>query len=295
MLGAACCFELRGMFDVTGSYLSHNVQIEGVETIRLGLGNRQDTITAIASAKPELIINTAAMTAVDLCESERETAYNANVICAENAALAAKECGAKLIHMSTDYVFDGKKGMYSETDRPKPLGYYAETKLLGEGAVSKANPEAAIVRATIIGWNPLGAQINIAPRIVDALRNGIDMPLFTDQYSSPILVNDLADIFAEIFGKGLSGICHAGTKGKASKYELGLEICRAFDFEPSALDKTSFSEFERSGMLKAKRPLDTSLSTAKLEKALGREMPALADCIKRFRQLEEEKYLDNFK
>lgn len=294
LLGAACCFELRGRFDVTGSYHSHRVGLNGAGTVILDLGNPADAMKKIKSAKPNLVIHTAAMANVDLCETERARAYEANVIGAKNVALAAKECGAMLIHMSTDYVFDGKKGNYSETDKLGPTGYYCETKVLGEREVANACPDAAIVRATIFGWNIAGGQSNIGSKIVGELRAGKKPALFTDQCNSAILVNGLAGIFAEIYEKRLSGIYHAGTQGKTSKYKLGLEICRAFGFDRAMLRKAKLSEFGGGGLLRAKRPHDTSLSTKKLGKALGRKMPAIRDCVERFKNLEDNNYLGNF-
>ncbi|MFH1225452.1 MAG: SDR family oxidoreductase [Candidatus Diapherotrites archaeon] len=294
LLGAACCLELRNRFDVTGSYHSHGVGMDGVETVMLDFGNSADVIKKIKSAKPQWVIHTAAMTNVDLCETERARAYEANVTGAKNIALAAKECGAMLIHMSTDYVFDGKKGNYSETDALGPVSYYCETKVLGEQEVANAYPDAAIVRATIFGWNIVGGQFNIGSRIVSELRAGRKPALFTDQCNSTILVNDLAELFSEMHAKRLSGVYHAGTQGKTSKYALGLEICRAFGFDKSMLREARLSEFEKRGVLKAKRPRDTSLSSKKLEKALGRKMPEIRGCVERFKNLGGNNYLGNF-
>ena len=295
MLGAACCHELREKFEVTGSCLSHTISLEGAELVRMDITNAADAVKKISAASPALVVHTAALADVDLCETRRALAEKTNRDGAKNVAIAARECGASLIHMSTDYVFDGAKGMYSETDAVKPLGHYAKTKLAAEREVMKAYSSAAIVRATIFGWNVSKERENLAPKIVRMLRAGERPALFTDQFSSPLLVNDLAQIFSEIFARRTPGILHAGSRGKSSRYMLGDEICSAFGLDKSLLEGASLEEFRKKGKLKAKRPNDTSLNCGKLEAALGKKMPSLRDCVSEFRDLEKKGYLQDFK
>jgi dTDP-4-dehydrorhamnose reductase len=137
---------------------------------QLDIANRSDVKSLVSSYRPDVIMNAAAMSNVDLCERERESAWKANVIGVENLAEISRRINAKLIHVSTDYVFDGKNGPYKEEDRTNPINYYGKTKLAGENAVLGSAIDFAILRTIVVYGTGVNIKNNFALWVINSLR-----------------------------------------------------------------------------------------------------------------------------
>jgi len=162
------------------------------EYVSVDLADEPGLAAAVRSARPEVIVNAGSMTDVDGCESVPEAAFRVNGVAPGVLALAARELGAHLLHVSTDYVFDGETGPYTEDALPNPRGVYALTKHVGEQAVRALAPASAIARTAVVyGWPPAGRP-NFASWLLTALRGGEPVPLFEDQYVSPSLADSVA-------------------------------------------------------------------------------------------------------
>src|SRR3989338_1141605 len=135
LLGAAIVYELHKYFEVYATYHNNQITSKHASCIKLDLTNKDEAERLIEKIKPDIIIHTAAMTDVDLCELKPELAKKINVGATEHIANACKKEGIKLVHISTDYVFDGEKGNYKESDRMNPVDIYAKTKAEAEGLV----------------------------------------------------------------------------------------------------------------------------------------------------------------
>jgi dTDP-4-dehydrorhamnose reductase len=232
----------------------------------------------IEEVRPDALIHTAAKAIVDACESDPA---GARLLNAEFPGCLAELCakrGVRLIHISTDAVFDGtKNGDYTEEDVPNPLGVYARTKLDGERNVLSVNPQAAIARVNFFGWSLSGTR-SLSEFFYNNLSNGQQVNGFTDVWFCPMFVTDLANTLTKMLEKGLSGLYHAVGSEALTKYDFGVRIARQFGFKEDLVRPTLIEE---SG-LKAKRSPKLHLSVHKLSTALGETIPGVSTGIEQF-------------
>jgi len=254
------------------------------------LSDREKTLSFIQALKPDAVVHTAALVNVDYCEAHRDEAYRVNAIASENVAEACESIGSKTVFISTDSVFDGEKGNYSEEDRPNPVNAYAQSKLQGEKLVLERNPDAMVVRTCIYGWNSQEKK-SLSEWIYHGLKEGEKLNLFNDVFFSPILVNDLGDALAELIEKDFSGTINIAGTERLSKLEFGKMIAGVFGFGKENIREASV---EDSG-LAAKRPKDASLN---VEKALGiidSGLPGAREGIERKKRLLDEGFVRRLK
>lgn len=249
----------------------------------LDLKDFDATRKIVLDFRPSAIIHCAAMTDVDYCESHPDETHENNVRTSAFLAQLAAEVDAQFMQISTDSVFDGHRGNYSETDTPLPLNVYARTKLLAEQEVARAHPGALIVRVNFYGLNRHGRK-GLAQWILDQLSRGETLQGFTDVFFCPLLVTDLAEILLTIQDLELAGIYHVVGSERISKFEFARRLATAFGFGPDQVIPSSIADAN----LRATRPQDTSLRTGKISMALGRSMPDVISGIQRFRDLNEE-------
>ncbi len=187
----------------------------------------------LAELRPEVIVNTAAMSEVDRCERSPDLAYASNVDATTQLCRAAWSTGAHLLHVSTDYVFDGERGPYGEEDVPNPRGTYATTKHIAEQAVRVLAPRWAIARTAVVyGWPPSNRP-NFGSWLVSALRRGESVRLFEDQLVSPSLALNVAQMLAELAERRLEGIWNACGASMVDRLTFGRELCGVFGFNPA--------------------------------------------------------------
>jgi dTDP-4-dehydrorhamnose reductase len=235
---------------------------------------------------PSCIIHAAALTQVDWCESHPEETSIVNVEASRTLAQIAWQIGARMVYISTDSVFDGSRGYYSETDEPHPLNVYARSKLAGERAVLAELPDALIVRTVIYGWNRQPKH-SLAEWILSRLENGSEVQGFDDAVFSPILVNDLGGLLLELIERGISGVCNVAASESCTKYEFARAVAETFGYQARLVRRASL----RSAILTAPRPLNTSLDTSLASRLLSAKLPAVRLGLARFRSLAtEEQY-----
>ncbi|MBW2603306.1 MAG: dTDP-4-dehydrorhamnose reductase [Deltaproteobacteria bacterium] len=212
-LGSDCTRVLGKTHDVLG------VDIDEVDITKL-----QDIESLVQQFTPNIIVNCAAYTRVDDCEVEKESAWNANVTGAENLAKCVEKYGGRLIHISTDYVFDGRKKApepYVETDITNPISNYGMSKLEGEKAIKKATNRFVIVRTAwlygISGPNFLKTMLKLSLRSSDNTIKVVD-----DQFGSPTWTHRLALQIERLIETNCRGIFHATSEGYCTWYELAV-------------------------------------------------------------------------
>jgi len=232
----------------------------------------------IDKVKPDGIIHTAALANIDACESDPESAHLLNAeIPGQLAELCAKR-SVRLIHISTDAVFDGtKEDVYTEEDEPNPLGVYAQTKLEGERAVLSANSDAAVVRVNFFGWSLSGTR-SLSEFFFNKLSTNQQANGFTDVWFCSMFVGDLAETLVRMLEKGLSGLYHAVGSEAITKYDFGMRIACQFGFDEELIQPISVEE---SG-LKARRSRNLRLSVHKLSTDLGVAIPSVSTGIQKF-------------
>jgi len=232
--------------------------------INLDLSNVEEIKKQIHTIKPDIIIHLAAMTNVDLCEAEKDLAYTINTKATETLAKESAKINAFFVYVSTDYVFDGKKGMKNEDDIPNPIGYYGKTKLEGEISLNNLASNWAIARtSTPFGIHPKKKSFPLW--VKENLESNKEIKVLTDQYTSPTYVPNLSKMIIEIATKQVNGIVHLAGSTRISRYDFAVMIS-----EKLGLDKTFLIKAKTEDMdWKAKRPKDSSLDVTKATEILN--------------------------
>ncbi len=232
---------------------------------QLDITQRSDAKSLISSFQPNIILNAAAATNVDWCESNREEAWKANVTAVENLVDASRKVGAKLIHVSTDYVFDGKNGPYDEEAKPNPISYYGKTKLASENAVRVGEIPYALVRTIVLYGSGIQLKANFALWVINSLRQGKCIRCVDDQISNPTYVSDLAMAIVKIFELNREGIFHVCGSEFLSRYDFAMKAAEIFGLNSKLITSAKSSDLNQP----AARPLVTGFITLKAETQLG--------------------------
>lgn len=241
---------------------------EGYTYTSLDITNEKEVQQVIAQHAPDCIINTAAMTNVDSCETDKEGCDKLNVDAVAYLIAAANTEGAHLIHLSTDFIFDGKKGPYKEDDEPNPLSYYGHSKLLAENMVREYCTKWSIVRTVLVyGVVNDMSRSNIVLWAKGALEKGQPINVVDDQFRTPTLAEDLANGCQLIEHKQAEGIYNISGKDQMSILELVQRVANYFDLDASVLRVVSSESLNQP----AKRPPLTGFDLTKSRKVLGYE------------------------
>ncbi|MEM3610269.1 MAG: NAD(P)-dependent oxidoreductase [Candidatus Anstonellales archaeon] len=255
--GYKIALKLSESYDVIGIYNEHPVA--KINSIKYDLTKDPEKI--VEAYKPEVLVHTAAIGNVDLCEENRDFCYNINVNTSRRLLVKAKQINAKIIYISTNYVFDGKKGMYKENDTPAPINYYGLTKLLSENIALSLG--GTVVRIAGVYGTGYG-RVNFGKYIVDKLSKNEKIDAVKDQFLSPTLNTQIGESVKKILEKDFNGIIHiAGPR--LSRYDFALKICQAFGFDSALVSPVSINSFK----FKAPRPIDSSLDNTLGEKITG--------------------------
>jgi len=222
----------------------------------------------VEDTKPEVILHCAAIANMEACEANPEMAHEVNAMLPGRIANVARKHDIRMIQISTDAVFDGSKGNYSESDEPHPLSVYARTKWEGENAVLAENAQALVARVNFYGWSVSGTR-SLTEFFANSLAQGKNIKRFTDVLFCPMMVLDLADMLVEATHKKLQGMYHLVGAQPMSKYDFGVAIARKFGFDEALISPASVKD----GDLTATRSPNLSLDTSKIVKALGHELP----------------------
>ncbi len=291
LLGAALVSHAHDLGrQVVGLCHRHKLRMKNVPVHSVDLTSRTATRELIARLRPSSIVHCAAATNVDWCEDHPLETEEANVHTVSFLAEIAAEMKSSLTYISTDSVFDGKRGNYSEDDQPSPLNVYAKSKLHGEQEVLRLHSSALVARVTIFGWNAQDKH-SLSEWILQELCAGRQVPGFTDVHFSPIVANDLAEILLLMLDRQLTGIFHVVGSERISKYQFAKRLAVIFGFDEEQVVPAELAE----ATLWAARPLDVSLNTQKVRLALGRTMPNVDQGLRRFRALRQKGYPQQLK
>jgi len=258
--------------DEVYSGYAHNQPLYGRE-VKFDLLDGNGIRDIIERMRPDVIVHSAALTDVDRCEREKELAYRMNVEGTRAVATAARRAGSYLVYISTDYVFDGQRGMYREEEKTRPVSYYGLSKLLGEefcldlGCVART--------CVIYGSRPASGKVNFALWLLDSLRAGKEVRVVRDQFITPTLNSNLAAMVLEAAERHLSGIYHLSGATRVSRYDFACQLARAFDLDSRLILPSQMSDLN----WLAKRPADSSLDTSKASRMLKSRPLSLDDSL----------------
>ncbi len=285
LLGLNLALETAAEHEVFGTAKDHLLNTSAFTVLQSDLLAPGAVERVLDHAQPDWVIHCAALANVDACESDPVLAQQSNSDLPARLAAYVARGGARLVHISTDAVFDGKRGGYTEEDAPNPLGVYARTKLDGERRVAEANPEAIIARVNLFGWSMSGRR-SLGEFFVSNLRAGKQVMGFTDVYFCPLLATDLAAILVRMLELELTGLYLVVSRECLSKYDFGMRVAHKFDLDASLITPVSV---EQSGLVAVRSP-NLTLRTDKLARALGEQPPDLDEGLERFHR----QYLDGY-
>ncbi len=237
----------------------------------------------IANVRPDVIVNCAAFVKVDEAEIQREAAWRANVSGVEYLAEAARKVDARMVHVSSDLVFDGLHAPYTESDAPHPINYYGRTKLASENVLRTSGLEHTIFRTCLIYGAAEQAKANYALSVVLALEAGNPVFAATDLFSTPTLVDDLALAIVRATERKRLGLYHVAGPEMVPRYEFAQQIADAFRLDASLIYPTTIAELKKRSLagemplLRAERPARNGLVSLKARTDLGIKISKITD------------------
>ncbi|MCL4546422.1 MAG: dTDP-4-dehydrorhamnose reductase [Deltaproteobacteria bacterium] len=264
--------------DVNVALKDENAAIHNFNSINLDITELNNVMNALIKFKPDYIINCAAYTNVDLAETEKDKADKVNHIGALNLAIASKEVNARLIHISTDYVFNGlKKAPYNENDDVNPVNEYGLSKLKGENAIKDSKASYIILRTEWLYGKNGKNFVNTILKLTDTKKS---IEVVDDQFGSPTYTKDIAFAIRDIIAndKGNNGIYNITNAGYASWYEFAAEIIKVFKRTNCVIIPVSSDKFVRP----AKRPADSRLDCSKIKLDYKIELRNWKDALKKY-------------
>lgn len=257
------------------SFLFSHVRYEPVDIL-----DKEKLSSLTTSFKPDLIINAAAYSDVDGCEIDKQKAWGVNVKAIESLIEICKKEKTKLIHISSDYVFDGRDGPYSEDDRPNPISYYGQTKLEGELKIKAGGIGFLIIRTNVLYGVALGVNPNFFTWVFNKLKNDERIKVVTDQFNNPTLVDDLARAILELTSQKFSGIINIAGSEYLSRYDFAQKIAEEFELDRDKIEPINTQDLKQ----KAPRPLKGGLRIDLAKKTLKTDLSGMNEGLKQVRK-----------
>ena len=285
-----CIIGASGLLGEGFQHISRDVTNEFIFCYRKNkiLNGEQTDITnndAVSSFlklhKPDVTINCSAITDLDFCEKNKSQALNVNSLGAQKLAQACNLYGSHLIHVSTDYVFDGKAGPYQENDIPNPISYYGKTKQQSEELILKENENFCVIRTGMLyGW--CKNKQNLATMIISELRNNREVKLINDLQVSPSYTDNIAELILELALMKTSGIFNVANSSIVTRYDFGLLLSEVFELNQSLIKSISTEDFHWN----VTRPRKGGLLVDKVSKVLNKKPLTAKECLIRMREEE---------
>ena len=267
MLGYSLCrfYSSHANVRLLASSLEDEPVFEGIDYSMCNLTKRESVKKVVLDFYPDYIINASAYTNVDLSETEREEAWKVNVKGLEYLSETARVLDSRIIHISSDYIFDGRDGPYSENEKPNPLGYYARTKLAGENALKISGVLYAILRTNVLYGSSSKCKIDFVRWLINSLNEGKEVKIVTDQINNPTFVEDLVQGISKVIEYNKTGVYNIGGKEFLSRFEFSGMIADFFGLDKNLIKPITTKELNQP----ARRPLKSGLVTLKAETEFG--------------------------
>lgn len=282
LLGSRLIRELLSKnHEVVALYNRNSIQIdnERLFKIKLNIINKTLLEDLIFKTRPDVIIHSAAYTDVDGCERNKTWAWKVNVEATRSIVRAARVVKAHLVYISTDYVFDGEKGLYREDDIPSPINYYGLTKLIAEELVRVSDLLYTIVRTSAI-YGVGGSKKSFAEYVAEKLSHGEKVHALVDQYVSPTHNTLLAMAIAEIVKMRPLGTLHIAGE-RTNRFEFAIKVAETLGLPTELVEKASIKDMKH---WIARRPRDSSLNTGKARNILRTEFHDTKLALELFKQ-----------
>ena len=229
--------------------------------LQMDITQHEQVRAAIKDVAPDYVIHAAAFTNVDACEVEPKRAWDVNALGTKHVVDACNEQGAKVVYISTDYVFDGENGPYSEDYPTHPINVYGESKLAGERFALARSGNAVARVCVLYGFD----QPNFVTWVIDSLRANAPINVVNDQYNTPTYVGNCARALLRMCELGVTGVYHVSGREEVNRYDFACAIADVFGLNEKLINVTTTDTLQQ----RARRPLNSSLSVEKAERALG--------------------------
>jgi dTDP-4-dehydrorhamnose reductase len=250
-------------YEVVGTYLKG----EKTSLYKLDLTDKKAVDNLVEKIRPDIVINTAGITDVDYCEENPENAKKISSACIKNLVETCLKYRCKLVHISTDYVFDGEKGDYKEDDKPNPINVYGKMKLEEENVIISSKIEHIISRVAVLyGYNSNSDKQTFTNWVIKKLKSNEEIKIINDQYTTPTLIDDIAESLKNLIELKRTGIYHIVGSECINRYDFAIKIAEIFNLKNLIKPITS-----KDIKWRAKRPMNSCLNTDKLKK-LGIKM-----------------------
>ena len=288
---------ITGANGFLGYYLVEQLLAKNFDVIATGRGNCRLPFTAhpkfqyhemdftdpfsihdvFENVKPGVVVHSGAMSKPDECETNQMLAYLVNVEGTVQLLINSSDIASFFIFLSTDFIFDGERGMYTEDDLPNPVNYYGKTKLEAEEAVKEYEHNWAIVRTVLVYGKNHSGHNNILKIIREKLEKGEEYSVVNDQVRTPTYVEDLAKGIVSIIEKKATGIFHLSGKEVFTPYQMAIKTAEHLDLDSSVLKKVTAASFSQP----ARRPLKTGFVIDKARNELGYEPVSFEEGLKK--------------
>lgn len=250
--------------------------------VSLDITDQKSLKTQLKLIRPHFIVNTAAMTNVDACESNRDACYALNVSAVGYLRDISKSIGAHLIHLSTDFIFDGIQGNYKETDAANPLSYYGETKLLSEEILNNSAIDFTILRTILVyGLTADMSRSNIVLWVKESLEQQREIQIVNDQYRTPTFVLSLAEACKRCIDISAKGTFHIASNTLLSIYEIALQIADTFGLDAQYIKPIETATLNQP----ANRPVKTGFDLTKTKKELDFHPKSFKEDLQKFKNM----------
>ena len=249
----------------------------------LAYENPEELAKQFQQLKADIVVNCIGLTNVEACEEDEKLAAYTNVEIAQNIAQASKLSKVKLVHISTDHLFDGELPYASEQDKKVPVNVYGRTKSQGEDIVLDTHPDSLVIRTNFFGWGP-SYKPSFSDQILNCLERNTPIQLFDDVYYTPVSVASLREHILALVEKSATGIYNVTSSDRITKFEFGCQLADAFGYSKNLIEPISIESIP--GL--TKRPKDMSLSNHKLSVFLSKPIPALKEQILALKEEEKQ-------
>lgn len=240
-----------------------------------------DVKSLVGSYRPDVIINTAALTNVDACEEDKLAAWRLNVDGLKNLIIPARRIdGCRIVQVSTDYVFDGRSGPYDESSRPNPVSYYGKSKLAAENALLSSPVECVIARTQVLYGTGYEVRQNFVSWVLAQLEKKTPFRVVDDQKGNPTLADDLAFAILKLVERRCTGLYHVSGPESIDRFSFARKIADIFGFDSGLISPTTSEEIGQS----ANRPPDSTFITLKYEAACNERLSDTERGLERMRQ-----------
>jgi dTDP-4-dehydrorhamnose reductase len=238
--------------------------IPDVQYTQVNIAHKGEVKELILGFVPDFVINAAAYTNVDKAETERELVWKINVAGTDNIALYSWTIDAHLVHISTDYIFDGKSGPYTENDKPNPISYYGRSKLASENSIYASGVRYTILRTNVLYGPAKYGRPDFVKWVVASLRDKKEIKIVTDQINNPTYIDDLVQGIEKICTTNKEGIYNIGGNELLSRFDFTIRIAKYFGLDTQLIKPILTKELNQP----AARPLNSGLINLKAETEL---------------------------